>query len=75
MRDGEIGASVLYTCLSVTFGIIQNITMYYAIEGEKNSVRIACIVFLMFIWISFILPFFLNLKGFYNIFKSKGTLC
>ena len=69
-----LGPLAIVICLTITFGITQNILMYYAIQGENNGVRISCIVFLILAWIGFLVPTFLNLGKLRNIFKSDASL-
>ena len=79
-RDGYIsdhvmGSLVMVVCLTFTFGITQNILMYYAVQGDNNGVRISCIVFLILAWIGFLVPTILHFEKIGNIFKSDSSRC
>jgi len=73
MSDHILGFLSLLVCLTLTFGIIQNILMYYAVQGDNNGVRISCIVFLILAWIGFLVPTFLHFEKLGNIFKSDSS--
>ena len=63
----------MLVCFTFTFGITQNILMYYAVQGDNNGVRISCIVFLIFAWIGLLVPTFLHFEKLGNIFKSDSS--
>jgi hypothetical protein len=75
LSDQVLISLSLLVCLTLTFGIIQNILMYYAVQGDNNGVRISCIVFLILAWIGFLVPTFLHFEKLGNIFKSDSSRC
>ena len=57
----------------MTFGITQNILMYYAVTGENNGVRISCIVFLILAYLCIIVPIGTHIHRLRNVMRADAT--